>query len=197
MPSLDTFVLPDAPIDGGAPLRNLSPKITFGDSYLEARPESDVEARHSVSIRLIATSNAFEVAVASPVPFAGVSAPRACLRGVVWLDFLDGYAFSLSRVLQGMPEEAVWDSVDLPGAPTALLALALSKPLDGNVGVELLGEPNDLVGYLPHPRPDVVPLPSAEPPEPEPRLAPGDRVSVSPELSPTPLKAELPGGDVL
>lgn len=200
MPSFTPFILPDASADGGVPLRSLAPRIGFGDSYFWSRPESDVEACHTVSVRLVSAFDAFEVGVALPIILAYVSTLGAGLAGVVRLDFLDEYALPFSYVFEGASEESIGDAVHLSSALLAPFAPALSKvsnPFYGNVGIKCFSKVDDFISYLPHPCPKVVPLLPAEPLELEARLAPRKGVSVFLEFGPPLLEPELSGGNVL
>jgi hypothetical protein len=161
MPSSTPFILQDMPTDWGIPLRNL----TFMVGYF-SRPQSDIEARSTVSISLVATFNTFEADVASPVLPAYMPTGWAGLACVVGLDFFDEYALPFSHAFKRMPKEAVWYAVGLPSAlpaPFAIMLPEMLEPFDRDVCIELFGKLNHLVGYLPHPRPNVVSLSSAEP----------------------------------
>ncbi len=195
MPSSTSFIFPSVPVDEGIPQRSL----TLSWVGYVGRPLSDVEARSPITVSLISAFDASEDAVAFPIRFAGIPALRAGLAGVVRFDFLDGYAFPLGHVLQGISEEAVWDAVDFSSAllaPFVLMLSEVSKPLDGDVGVELLSEFNDFVGYLPHPRPNVVSLFPAETFEFETSFSLGTVIPIFLEFCPIFFKAELSGGNV-
>jgi hypothetical protein len=199
-PSFNLFILPDVPADGGIPLRNLSPRITFGDSYFGTRPESDVEARNSISVRFVTAIDASEDAVAFPIFLAHMPTAWARLRSVVGLYLPNGYAFPFSYTLQGVSEEAVWDAVGFPSTlltPFVLTLPEVSKPFDGDVSVELLCELNDFICYLPRSGLNVVSLFSAGPLEFKPGLAPGNGVSILLEFGSSLFKKKLSSGDIL
>jgi len=63
------------PADGDISLRILAPEIMLGDTWFWSRPEGDVEACNSISVRFISTFDVFEVDTAFPVFFTNVSAP--------------------------------------------------------------------------------------------------------------------------
>ena len=198
MPSAP-FILQDVPADCGISLRNLAPEIAFGDAYFWSRPEGDVEACNSISVRLITASGTFEVYVALPVFFADVPTPWAGLACIVRFDFFNEYAFLFCYVFQGMSEESVGDAVDFSSAFFAPLAPTLSdasEPFDSDVGVVLFGEFNDFVGYLPHPRLHIISLSSAEPLELETCFT-GASISMALKLGSSLLKAELPYRNIL
>lgn len=79
MPSFTPFTLPNAPTDGGVPLGNLAPRMSFGDAHFWSRPEGEVKACRSVSVRLIAAPDASGVDVAYPVALADIPTPWADL----------------------------------------------------------------------------------------------------------------------
>jgi len=199
MPSSTPFILQDVPADGGISLRKLAPEIAFGDAYFWSRPEGEVKACNSVSVRFISTFDTFEVDVAFPVFSADMSAPWACLACVAGLDFFNEHTFSFSYTFQGVSEESIGCAINFPSAsftPFASLFLQVSKPFNSNIGAELFGNLNHLVGYLPHPRPNVVSLFSTEFPEFETSFA-GALISITLKLRPSILKAELFYGDIL
>ena len=82
------------PVDLGIPLRNL----TLNWVGYVGRPQDDVEACNSVSVRLVTALDAFEVDIAFPVLLAYVSTPWTCLAGVVGVDFSEGYALPFSHM---------------------------------------------------------------------------------------------------
>jgi len=199
MPSSTPFILQDEPADGGSSLRRLAPGIAFGDAYFWSRPEGEVEACNSVSIRFVTAFDTFEVAVAFPIFLSDVPTPWACLACVAGLDFLDEYTFSFSHAFESMSEEAVWNAVDLFSALLAPFSLTLSKMLESlnsYVCFELLSKFDDFVGYLPHPCSDVASLLPTKPLKFKPSLA-GAFISVALKPRPSLFKPELFYRDVL
>jgi len=165
-----------------------------------ARPFGDVEACRSVSVSFVSTPDACKVSIAFPVLFVNMSTSRAHLAGIVWLDFLHHYAFSLCYVFQRMFKEAVGDTVHLPStllAPFILPFLEMSKLLYGNVRVHLLSEFDDLIRYLPQSSLHMVPLFSAEPSEFDSSLASRTGVPILLEFGSTLLEAELSSRHIL
>jgi len=199
MPSSTPFILQDVPADGGTPLRNLAPEIAFGDAYFRSRPEGDVEACNSVSIRFITTSDAFEVDIASPVLLTDMPTPWAGLACVTGGNLFHEYSLSFSYTLQGVPKECVGYAVNFLSALLAPLTSMLSKvseSFDSYVSVELFSQLNDFVGYLPHSCSNVVSLFSTKFPKLETSFA-GALVSITLKFCSPLFKHELFYGDIL
>ena len=128
MPSFNLFILQNTPTDGGVPEGKLG---FLGTAENKIRPLGDVEACRSVSVCFVVAFDASKVAVAFPVLSTDMPAPWTSLAGVVRLDLFDGYAFPLSHMFQGMSEEAVGNTVNLPSAllsPFSLTLPEFSKP---------------------------------------------------------------------